>query len=130
MAPMNVTDISIEDLAKIFIDYVSLSSVDTLRKSYMNDVVDDDVNEHPIGKFRLIHIFNDATGEYLTFTVSFYMDSNTYKMNIFNYEKKALILECSYDKNKSSWISNILYTNINLSSVICTDMVVKLKSIL
>jgi hypothetical protein len=130
MTPMNVSDLSVSDITEIFIFYISNSSESALRQSAMENVVDNETDQRPIGKYRLIHIADNRTDEYLTFAVSFYMDDNAYKMEVFNHEKAALLFQCTFDPNKSAWISEITYPNINLSSIICTEMAVKLKTIL
>lgn len=132
MKPLDVTDIEEETLAQIFINYVTNSSVNDLSKAYKGIVVDNEISEVPIGQFNLIHIYSSNTDEYLTFTVNFYMDGSIHKMQVFNVEKKTLILDCinNQSSNKNSWVSVILYPNIKLSSVICTDMALKLKSLL
>ncbi len=132
MKPLDVTDIDEETLAQIFINYVTDSSLNDLSKAYKGIVVDNEISENPIGKFNLLHIYSSSTDEYLTFTVNFYKDGSLHKMQVFNVEKNTIILDCINNQasNKNSWVSEILYPNINLSSVICTDMALKLKSLL
>ncbi len=130
MKSMDVTNLSEEEIARKFIDYVSALTANDLKKSYANDITIDEDGQQPIGKFRLIHIYEPGTDEYLTFTVNFFMNNGKYTMEVYNLEKRALIIQCIHDLKLPSWISNITYDNINLSEVICTDMAVKLKSVL
>lgn len=128
---MDVSNLSVNQLVKIFVDYVLSSSLDLLKHTYANVVYEEEDTNKSIGKFRLIHIFdlNDEDSEYLTFTVCFFDDENgTKKLAIHNIEKGQIILECTFDITANSWSSDKQYPGILQSSI--TMMAKKLKSIL
>lgn len=126
---MDASNISINELAKKFVDFINSTPDEQLKESYINDVYENEDDDKCIGKFRLLHLF-DATqnNEYLTFTVCFFKDeADTQKLTVHNIEKGTLILECTYNTNKR-WITEQNIPDLNLSSI--TDMAIKLKNIL
>lgn len=127
---MDATNISNNELAKRFVDYINLTPDEQLKKSYIDDVYENEGNDKCIGKFRLLHLFDSTqNNEYLTFTVCFFKDeTGTHKLTVHNIEKGSLILECTYDASKPSWIAEKNIPGLSLSSI--TGMATKLKNIL
>lgn len=126
MERMDVTNISLAEIAKMFVEYINHEDLNTLINTYKDDVTLEN-SGIIIGKFRLIHIVDPITNTYLTFTAHFYNDTPK-QLVVHNVEKNAFILECTYDPEQHSWTSNRYFENIPVSSI--GDMARRLKSIL
>lgn len=127
---MDASNISINELAKTFVDCINSTSVEKLKDTYMDEVYESEDSDRFIGKFNLLHLCDTTqNNDYLTFTTCFFHDEvGTNKLTVHNIEKGVLILECTYDASKPSWIAERFIPNLTLSSI--TDMGEKLKSIL
>lgn len=127
MDRMDVTDVSTEEIAKMFVECINHEKLQVLIDTYKDDISSDQKSNIVIGKFRLIHIVDPATNTYLTFTANFY-DDTFKRLAIHNIEKNAIVLDGNYDPAIPSWTSNTYYESIPVSSII--DMAQRLKSIL
>jgi hypothetical protein len=127
---MDASNISVNELAKKFVDYINSTPDEQLKESYINDVYENEDDDKCIGKFRLLHLFDSTqNNEYLTFTACFFTDETGIpKLTIHNIEKGTLILECTYDASKPSWIAEQNIPDLYLSSI--TGMATKLRKIL
>ena len=124
---IDVSNISIKELAEIFIDYINLTPEKDLKKAYDSEMYENEFNNKCIGRFRLMHVY-DNNNQYLTFTACFFDDDNgTKKLTIHNIEKGIIILECTLDPLTNFWNSNNSF-NINYSSIY--KMAGRLRSIL
>jgi hypothetical protein len=126
---MDASNISINELAKKFVDYINSTPDEQLKESYINDVYENEDDDKCIGKFRLLHLFDSTqNNEYLTFTVCFFKDeTGTQKLTVHNIEKGTLILECTYTTDKR-WVAEQNIPDLYPSPVI--TMATKLKNIL
>lgn len=124
---MDVTDILVSELAEAFIWYVENASVDTLKNTYINDVMDDEENENSIGKFRLIHTYTNKD-EYITFIARFNKVDDVEELSVYCVEKNEIVMECTRKPENGAWSPNIEQKNILLSEV--TRAASKLRDIL
>ncbi|WP_313130940.1 hypothetical protein [Anaerocolumna sp.] len=127
---MDASNISINELARKFVDYINLTPDEKLKESYINHVYESEDDDKCIGKFRLLHLFDSTkNNEYLTFTACFFKDeTGTQKLTIHNIEKEKLILECTFNDANKSWSAEQNIPDLYLSSI--TAMATKLKNIL
>lgn len=128
---MDASNISINELAKLFVDYINSTPEEKLKETYINDVYESEDDDKCIGKFRLLHLYDTAeNNDYLTFTTCFFNDetgiNNT--LTVHNIEKGKLILECTHNVANNSWSSKQDIPDLYLSSI--TTMATKLKAIL
>lgn len=132
---MDATNMTDQELANVFIDYVNATPVSTLAESYKDDIYNDENSNLSIGNFRLIHVVNSDKNEYLTYSVCFQDNINADKdeidtkiLSVHNIEKDAVVLICTFKPSLKSWSSDHHIKGVAVSAI--TNMVMKLKSIL
>lgn len=96
---MNPTNLSTNQLRDMFIELIINYSDPKLKAAYMNDILDED--EKKVGNFRLVYGYYEQG--YLSFLI-FFQEQQIF--NVYCIEKTDYIIDCTYDKEKKSWMSN------------------------